>query len=112
MFGYSPRFSRLPNTIEPNIQDNLTSFALANDAKAKNKMKAYADKRYRAQPSPLKVADKVLLDVKRNILNDIKVTRFVDENYVISAKNGSMVTASNARHSITRNSSFFKKFNI
>ena len=42
MFRYSPCFSKLPNAIETNIQDKITSFALANDAKAKNKMKAKA----------------------------------------------------------------------
>ena len=37
------------------------------------------------------------------------VRRFVDENYVITAKNGPIITASNERHSITRNSSLFNK---
>ena len=44
-----------------------------------------------------------------SILADKKLTRFSDENYIITAKKGSMVTASNDRHSITRNSAFFKK---
>ena len=108
-FSYSPRFSKLPNTIESNIQDELTVVALSNDAKSKEKMKKYANRQNRAQPSFLKVSVKILLDVKRsNILHDKKVTRFVDESYVITATNGSMITASNGRHSITRNSSFSK----
>ncbi|RMZ97582.1 hypothetical protein BpHYR1_015375 [Brachionus plicatilis] len=76
----------------------------------KSKTKAYADKKNRTHSSELKVGDKVLIDVKRgSILADKKLTRYSDENYKITAKKGSMVTASNDWHSITRNSAFIKK---
>ena len=110
MFRYNARFSRLPSTIVHPEVDLIKSSALINDAKSKDKMKEYSDKRNRAHSSELKIGDKVLLDVKKAaILSDKKTTRFADENYVITGKNGSMITASNERHSITRNSSFFKK---
>ena len=110
MFRYNARFSRLPSTVKPSNQDDLSSAAKAKDAEAKSKMKAYADKRNRARSSDLKVGDYVLLDCKRGLtLVDKKLTRFKDENYVVTHVKGSLITASNQRHSITRNSSFFKK---
>ena len=67
MFRYNARFSRLPSTIEPSNQDDLSLAAKAKDAEAKSKMKAYADKRNRARSSDINEGDKVFLDCERGL---------------------------------------------
>ena len=110
MFRYNARFSRIPSTFEDIEPDSFTSIALAKDAESKSKMKNYSDKRNRAQAADFKIVEKVLIDTKKSfILNDKKITIFADEGYEITSIKGSMITATNSRHSITRNSSFFKR---
>jgi hypothetical protein len=76
------------------------------DATAKRKMKEYADDRNNAKPATFQIGDDVLVrQRKRN--------KFSSYNnpipYHIAAIKGSMITAENAKHNITRNSSHFKK---
>ena len=76
------------------------------DAAAKRKMKEYADDRNNAKPATFQIGDDVLVrQRKRN--------KFSSYNnpmpYHVVAIKGSMITAGNAKHKITRNSSHFKK---
>ena len=76
------------------------------DAKRKEKMKEYADKCNHAKNTDLNVGDKVLIkQPKQNKMS----TPFKPEPFEITDKKGSMITAQNAEHIITRNASFFKK---
>ncbi|CAB4043877.1 Retrovirus-related Pol poly from transposon 297, partial [Paramuricea clavata] len=76
------------------------------DATAKRKIKEYADDRNNAKPATFQIGDDVLVrQRKRN--------KFSSYNnpipYHIVAQKCSMITAENAKHKITRNSSHFKK---
>lgn len=65
-----------------------------------------SDARRRAKPITLTPGDKVLYQQpKRNKLT----TPYNIKPYAVAKVNGSMVTATRDGHSITRNSSFFKK---
>jgi len=76
------------------------------DAKRKEKMKEYADKCNHARNTDLNVGDKVLIkQPKQNKMS----TPFKPEPFEITDKKGSMITAQNAEHTMTRNASFFKK---
>ena len=76
----------------------------------KEKMKAYADNKNDVRPSGLKLGDRVLLK-SNQILKSCPP--FDKEPYCITAKNGSMVTATNDNgRTVTRNSSFFKKLDL
>lgn len=79
------------------------------DRHAKTRMKENADARHHARPSFLAIGDKVLYRQPRHN----KLTPSYNCNpHTVTHINGSMVTASNEGHSITRNSSFFKKINV
>jgi len=68
----------------------------------------YANKHHGAEKSLVQVGDKLLMkQMKRNKLS----TNFSTTPYTIVSVNGSGLTAENNCHSITRNASFFKKFN-
>ena len=76
------------------------------DAKRKEKMKEYADKCNHAINTDLDVGDKVLIkQPKQNKMS----TPFKPEPFEVTEKKGSMITAQNAEHTVTRNASFFKK---
>ena len=77
------------------------------DELAKEKMKMQADSKSYVQPSSLNEGDVVL--VKRTCRKSKMETPFDPQPYVITKKKGSMVTAASGDHSVTRNSSFFKK---
>ena len=69
-------------------------------------MKEYADKCNHAKNTDLNVGDKVLIkQPKQNKMS----TPFKPEPFEITDKKGSMITAQNAEHTVTRNASFFKK---
>ena len=69
-------------------------------------MKSYADQKHKAKESKLKEGDVVLVKTpKENKLS----TPFSAKPYVITSKNGTQITAENNSHTITRNSSYFKK---
>ena len=75
------------------------------DAKRKEKMKEYADKCNHAKNTDLDDGDKVLItQPKQNKMS----TPFKPEPFEITDKKGSMITAQNAEHTVTRNASFFK----
>lgn len=85
--------------------------ARRNDQDAKLKQKAYADRKAMATGSEIKVDDRVYLDGKINVkLPNKAMPRFnMNEPLSVIERKGSMVTASNGEHEITRNVSFFKK---
>ena len=82
--------------------------AKENQELRKEKGNTYAYQRRRAKTSLLQVGDKVL--VKQRKMNKFS-TNFNTTPYTIVAVRGSRLTAENNGHSITRNASFFKKFN-
>ena len=69
-------------------------------------MKAYADTKRRATPHDIHIGDYVLVrQQKKN-----KLSSFYDGRpYTITDINHSMITAKRDNHTVTRNSSFFKK---
>ena len=80
--------------------------AKTNDAKAKTRARDYANKRRHAKSSDLKVGEKIILKQrKRNKFT----TKFELEPYTIIERKGTKVVAKNGRHTVTRNTSFFKK---
>ena len=73
-------------------------------------MHAYADNKNYVRPSGLKLGDRVLLKSNPTLKS---CPPFEKEPYCITAKNGSMVTATNDNgRTVTRNSSFFKKLDL
>ena len=76
------------------------------DARQKQYMKELADERNRCQEHSVREGDKVL--VKQDPSNKLD-TPYKPKPYKVTSKKGSMVTAENENHKITRNSSFFKK---
>ena len=76
------------------------------DKASKQKMKRYADARRHTKSSNLKVGDTVLVrQDKKNKLS----TPYNLQPYVISDVQGTRIMANRNGHTITRNSSFFKK---
>ena len=71
-------------------------------------MKEYADRRRRTKDHTILVGDWVLLKKEKKLMK--KTEPFYEmEPYRVTAVNDSMITASNQRHAVTRNCSFFKK---
>ena len=94
----------LTSTIEKNIDHTIRD----RDNTAKAKMKRDSDARRHAKPCPLIPGDTVLhKQQKHNKL----ITPYNSEPHTVSKVTGSMVTATRDGHSITRNSSFFKRVN-
>ena len=74
------------------------------DAAAKEKMKYHADKK--AKPHELKLGDLVLIPAaKANKLSPL----FKPDPYRVVAIKGTMITASNGTHTVTRNASLLKR---
>jgi hypothetical protein len=97
---------KLKSTLPQILRDQSSSELRERDTKKKGEMKEYADKHNHAKEANLDVGDKVLLkQPKQNKLS----TPFKPEPYEIQEKKGSMVTAQNENHTVTRNASFFKK---
>ena len=69
-------------------------------------MKELADTRLGAQESGLEVGDQVLIRQEKRDKMDLP---FVPSPYKVESKKGSMVTARRGDHSVTRNTSFFKR---
>ena len=102
---------RLKSTL-PRVQyDQASPEIRQTDAKSKEKMKEYADKRSHAKSTDLKIGDKVLIKQPKK---DKMSTPFKPKPLEIKDKKGNMITAQNEEHTVTRNASFFKKlpFNI
>ena len=98
LFGENIK-TRLPEIVIPE-DDDVTR---ENDLKAKQKMKIYADKK--SKPCMIKEGDAVL--VKQPKANKL-TTPFNPKPYKVVSRKGSMITAKQGEHSITRNSSYFK----
>ena len=98
LFGENIK-TRLPEIVIPE-DDDVTR---ENDLKAKQKMKIYADKK--SKPCMIKEGDAIL--VKQPKANKL-TTPFNPKPYKVVSRKGSMITAKQGEHSITRNSSYFK----
>ena len=81
------------------------------DAKRKAKMKTYAHKCSHAKNTDLNIGVKVLITQPKK---DKMCKPFKPEPLEIKDNKGSMITAQNKEHTVTRNASFFKKlpFNV
>ena len=101
--GFAPAellFGRLPPSRLPHLQQH--------DGDYKRRIQEFADKRRRVQEHHLLVGDKVFRRKEGKLLN--KTQPFYEEEaYTVVEVNGSAVTARNSRHTVTRNSSFFRK---
>ena len=94
-----------PASARQNAMQETRKTMAERDAEQKAKIKAYADSKLGTKPSDIKPGDTVLVrQPKKNKLS----TPFNPEPFVVQAKKGSMVTASDGFKSITRNSSMFK----
>ena len=100
-------FGRKMKTKLPEVTPTVYDPDLRNkDSNAKEKMKSYADNRSNAKPNRFQIGDDVLVrQRKRNKFSSYHNP----QPYRIVAMKGSMITAENAKHRITRNSSHFKK---
>ena len=68
------------------------------DARAKSKMKAYADRNIQARQSNIQVGDRVLVRAEtRNKLSPAYILR----EYTVTHKRGNMVTAESHGHMVT-----------
>ena len=107
MFGFS-RSSGIPSMLPetPSQREKWRQEALANDARAKKRMKEEYDARMKAKESRITVGAKVVIKIKKTRKSDWSWD--VDRPYEVVAMKGSMVTASRNGHTTTRNSSFFK----
>ena len=76
-----------------------------NDHKIKTSIKYYADKKSNVRPSKLKVGDSVLVEKPRKCKSD---PYYDPRPYVVTKRNGNMITAERENHVVTRNTSFFK----
>ena len=96
---------KLPNPVHQ-MQDTVKDQQVReNDVKAKERMKANADRVKNAKESKKFIGDTVLVRQRKH--NKFS-TRYDPKPYRITRINGTMVTASRPGHSITRNISFYK----
>ena len=82
--------------------------AKSNQDLKKEKGRKYANQRRGAKESRIQIGDRVLIKQRRR--NKLS-TNFGTTPYVIVSANGSRLTAECNGHEITRNASFFKRFN-
>ena len=99
LFGRKMRI-KLPE-VSPTVID---SDLKCKDATAKRKMKEYTDDRNNAKPATFQIGDDVL--VRQQKRNKFSSYNNPIPYHIVSIK-GSMITAENAKHMITRNSSYF-----
>ena len=105
LFGSKPR-TRLPEyKIEQKADDTLVR---QRDASAKEKMKAYADRKRNVKETRIRMGDTVLVKVKQLHMNELS-SIYDPVPYEVTSIKGSMVTATRNNKAITRNSSFFKR---
>jgi hypothetical protein len=101
--GFSPSellFGRQPPSRLPHLQQH--------DGDYKRRIQGAADKRRRVQEHRLQVGDKVFRRKECKLLNKTEPL-YEEEIYIVTEVNGSAITARNSRHTVTRNSSFFRK---
>lgn len=110
---YTALYGRPMRTKLPELRVNRPSDApmRAKDQKSKDTMKQYADRRRHTKILDLQTDDKVL--VHKGKIHQRKTDSYYEpQPYTIVEKKGSMITASNGNHSITRNSSMFKPVKV
>ena len=103
--------SKLPLPVESHSSNESQEKARENDMARKAAMKAYADKRRRANLNQFQIGDKVVLDqhAGRSIFNKYEL-RFADKLLSVKRIKGSMVTTQDMNGKfMTRNCSLFKK---
>ena len=104
------RLNRSIRTTLPEIKTPLFDKTMSEtDAAAKFRMNQYADRRTNAKPSNLQPGDIVL--VKQRSVNK-NSTPYKPTTYEVVARKGTMITANNDDHTITRNISRFKPVKI
>ena len=77
------------------------------DSTQKMKMKAYADRKSYVKPSDIAVGDTVLVKRPFNMVKG--ATPFEPLPLLVTDRKGTMISAESAEHSVTRNSSHFKR---
>ena len=104
-------FNRDIRTKLPNIYTNTNSVKHRQlektDSAAKAKMKTYADNKHKAKPSNIAIGDTVL--VRQNQGTKF-TTRYQSRPFKVTQRKGNRITAERNGKYITRNVSFFKKY--
>ena len=100
-------YTKLP-TLTTAVENDIYLKIRERDQTAKAKMKVNSDTRRHAKPNTLVPGDTVL---HRQPKHNKLTTPYSSESYTVSKVKGSMITATRDGHSITRNSSFFKRIN-
>ena len=104
-YGRSSGLPRVESAVNGAMIQQRHERAKLNDYAAKNRMKREYDERMRAREPDINIGDQVL--IKLTSLS--KSTPSWDPDpYVVTSIKGSMITATRAGASVTRNSSFFK----
>ena len=110
--GVSPAellFNRKINTTIPTFQKPLTTnvhkVARSNDNDAKTKMKEYHDTHRHAKASEIGLGDTVLVKQRKSTTKPF----YNPTPLIVSAKKGSMITATNKKFTITRDAAKFKR---
>ena len=114
-----PQVSRVDEVVQHDVGNGrqapqptsiIDQRAAANDAKAKEKQKTYADQRNHARSRHLAVGDHVMVrrDSRGNKLSSV----FHPFTMVVVAVKGNMITAEGKYNRVTRNVSYFKRVTI
>jgi hypothetical protein len=98
--------NKLPQTTE---SDPVSEIVRKHDDEQKRKMKMYADNKQYVKPSDIDIGDSVLVRRPFNLIKGN--TPYEPTPLTVTHINGTMITASDDDHSVTRNSSFFKRVN-
>lgn len=102
-------FSRNVKTTIPAVIDSKPNEEMEfTNQQKKSKQKEYADKKRHTKPHNFSAGDLVLCKQQKS---DKYTTPYEKEPYKITQIIGSQITAENQNKTITRNSSFFKKYN-
>ena len=102
-----PIQNKIAQLIEPDQQ--LDAVARDNDNKRKKKMKKYADERFNTANRQFAVGDRVLLRNLKEHPNKM-MPLYELEPYTVTEVKGVKVTATNSKHTMTRNSCHFRPF--
>jgi hypothetical protein len=105
MFNGRPFKTTLP-TIQDATETNRQKLAQEHDAKQKAVMKKHADKKAYVRESGIQPGDRLLVAQKK--INKL-TTPYAATPYTATSVQGSMVTASNGTHTITRHVNLFKR---
>ena len=106
MFGFS-RSTGIPAMKHVATKEEMYEKARKKDELTKARMKADFDKRMKARESSIRIGNLVLIKLAKHRKN---TPAWDPSPYLVTQVKGSMVTASRADHTTTRNSSFFKLF--